>query len=111
MNRPQKTNNPGDLRYVGQAGATKDEHGFCVYPDAPSGWRGLVKQIKLDQGRNLSFRTFIGKYAPENENNTSQYLQLVCTGLGVKPEDMLSSRSAYAVAGLIALEEGYFAEG
>jgi hypothetical protein len=110
MNRPQKTNNPGNLRYVKQKYATPDVHGFCQFQSAWKGWIALVKQIQLDQGRDLTFGEFIGKYAPEVENDTRQYLQFVCNGLGVEADMKLKNRASYAIAGMIAKMEGYFVE-
>ncbi len=111
MNRPQRTNNPGNLRYVGQRESTgEDEHGMAIFPTPWAGWRALHRQIALDQNRGMTVRQFIRKYAPENENNTSAYLQFVCTEMKCEADKPLEELSKYAIAGVIAAYEGYFAE-
>lgn len=111
MNRPQRTHNPGNLRYVGQRESTgEDEHGMAVFPTPWSGWRALHRQIALDQSRGMTVRQFIAKYAPENENNTSVYLKFVAKEMGCDPDKPLEELSKYALAGVIARMEGYFNE-
>lgn len=111
MNRPQRTNNPGNLRYVGQRESTgEDEHGMAVFPTPWSGWRALHRQIALDQSRGMTLRQFIKKYAPENENNTSAYLQFVVKNMKCEPDIPLEDLSKFALSGVIACMEGYFVE-
>lgn len=109
MNTPQRDNNPGDLEFHDQPGATADGR-FACFKDAWNGFATLHAQIKLDQDRGLTFDKFIGKYAPANENDTEKYKQFVCGGLGVLPTDLLSKRSRFAIAGMIAQMEGFFAQ-
>jgi hypothetical protein len=109
MNRSQKNSNPGNLRYARQREAIgKDDKGFAVFPDGPAGWRALHNQIKLDQKRNLSIGQFIAKYAPPNENDTSEYLEFVLEEMGALDTTGLQAISPYALAGVIARMEGYF---
>lgn len=109
MNRPQETNNPGNLRYAGQAEASgKDKHGMAVFPNAPAGWRALHRQITLDRKRGLTLREFIAKYAPPNKNNTSAYLEFVCDAMNCDPDVSMSILSRFALAGVIAAQEGYY---
>jgi hypothetical protein len=109
MNRGQTNKNPGNLRWAGQREATgKDDKDFAVFPSDPAGWRALVAQIKLDQGRNLTFEQFVTKYAPPIENMTDRYIAVLTMGLACDKGDLLVSFSPYAIAGLIAVHEGYF---
>jgi hypothetical protein len=109
MNASQRNSNPGNLRYAKQKEATgKDDKGFAVFPDGPSGWRALHNQIKLDQKRGLLLFQFISKYAPPNENNTSKYLEFVVDELHTQSWMTLQSLSVYALAGVIAAMEGYY---
>lgn len=109
MNRAQRNNNPGNLRFAGQKEATgKDDKDFAVYPDAPAGFRGLHAQIALDERRGLTVAEFIAKYAPPNENDTSNYLEFVCEQLCIIPSTPLENVSKYAIAGVIAKMEGYY---
>lgn len=111
MNRPQRTNNPGNLRYVGQRESTgEDEHGMAVFPTPWSGWRALHRQIELDQKRKLTLRQFINKYAPSNENDTNEYLMFVASQMNCQTEIQLQTLSKFALAGVIARMEGYFNE-
>lgn len=109
MNLCQRNNNPGNLRFRSQVGA-KNSRGWAEWPTPFEGWRALVKQIKLDQARGDTFDKFVKEYAPSNENDTPKYLWFVCDGLRVKPMDQLSMIAPYAIAGMIAQIEGYFAE-
>lgn len=109
MNRAQINNNPGNLRYARQREATgKDDKGFAVFPDGPAGWRALHNQIKLDQKRELTLKQFIAKYAPPNENDTSEYLQFVVYHIDSDGDTPLNYLSPFAVAGIIAAMEGYY---
>ena len=111
MNRPQRNSNPGNLRYAEQREATgKDDNGFAVFPNDPAGWRALARQVNLDQTRGLTIREFTHKYAPATENDTTSYLDFLCSGLRAQPDEKLDFYSRYAIAGLIAKREGYFNE-
>ena len=110
MNRSQKNNNPLNIRYAGQIEATgQDDKGFAICPDAPAGCRMAHKQVKKDQARGLSMMDFINKFAPPSENDTDGYAAFVCLSLGVSLNAPLKSLSAYAVAGVMAQIEGYYA--
>lgn len=109
MNRPQDTNNPGNLRYAKQRESTgPDKHGMAIFPTPWAGWRALHKQIELDQSRGLTLRAFISKYAPPNENDTSHYLEFVSKQLGFDKDTPLTLLSKYALGGVIAAMEGYY---
>lgn len=110
-NRAQRNNNPGNLRFARQLEATgADERGFAVFPTPWAGWRALIAQIKVDQRRCLTVRQFIHKYAPPPENDTDAYVRFVCNELNCSSLELLSELSAYALAGVIAAYEGYFAK-
>ncbi len=109
MNRAQKNNNPGNLKYAGQREAMgKDDKGLAIFPDAPSGWRALIAQIRLDQRRGLTVEEFINKYAPPSENDTQAYGSFILDHMNTYWGDSLSNLSPYALAGVIAQYEGYF---
>jgi hypothetical protein len=43
-----RDNNPGNLKYAGQAGATgQDSQGFAIFPDATTGWSALYNQLQV----------------------------------------------------------------
>jgi hypothetical protein len=109
MNRPQETNNPGNLRYAKQTESTgPDEHGMAIFPNPWAGWRALHRQITLDRKRGMTLAQFVAKYAPPNENNTSAYLEYVCDAMNSEPDTPLSMLSRFALAGVIASYEGYY---
>lgn len=86
----QRQNNPGNLKFVGQAGATKGEKGFAKFATPVHGQAALENQIKLDASRGLSLEKFIYKYAPPKENNTKAYLASVSRALRGTPKDQLA---------------------
>lgn len=66
----QVNNNPGNLKYAKQAGATgADEKGFAKFPDYKTGLDALNKQIQLDASRGLTIQQFADKYAPASDHN------------------------------------------
>lgn len=70
-----KNNNPGNLRFAGQAGAKKGEGGFAAFDSVKAGYEALKKQISLDASRGHTLESFTKKYAPESDgNNPIEYL-------------------------------------
>lgn len=98
-------NNPGNLRFVGQAGATQGSGGFARFSSPAAGVSALASQIKLDASRGATLASFINKYAPPSENNTSQYLTQAIANLKVSPTTKLSSISLPAIVKFMALKE------
>ena len=111
MTKCQRNNNPLNLRFANQKESTgADEDGFAVFPTAPAGWRAAVRQIKLDQGRGLTIRQFLWKFAPPSENDSLNYLNFMLKELSYVGDDLLEIVSPYALAGVMAKMEGYFNE-
>lgn len=108
MNAPQRNNNPVNLEFAGQPSAVAEGR-FARFDTPWHGWNAAHRQIGKDQVRGLTFAQFIGKFAPAVENDTSAYLQFICGQLKVTPGDLLSSVSKYAIAGVMAQYEGYYA--
>lgn len=98
-------NNPGNLRFVGQQGATKGENGFAKFSSPEAGVKALESQIKLDASRGLTLQQFINKYAPPTENNTNQYLAQMTQMLGVPPTTKISNVDIKRLTQAIALKE------
>lgn len=67
-----RNNNPGNLKFVGQAGATgKDERGFAIFSSFDGGWQALLRDlgIKLRRTPDHSIISLITEYEggdPEN---------------------------------------------
>lgn len=109
MNKCQTNNNPLNLRFANQRESTgADDTGFAIFPNAPSGWRAAVRQITLDQGRGLTVRQFLFKFAPPSENDTMNYLKFILKELSIYGDDLLETVSPYALCGVMARMEGYF---
>jgi len=94
MTVAERHNNPGNLMFVGQAGAEKGEPkaggGFWAkFPDHETGRMALENQIKLDtQTRGMSLDQFMNKYAPpKDKNDTGAYITTIANDLGIKPTD------------------------
>ncbi len=98
-------NNPGNLRFVGQQGATQGENGFAKFSSPEAGVKALESQIKLDASRGLTLQQFINKYAPPTENNTNQYLAQMTQMLGVPPTTKISNVDIKRLTQAIALKE------
>lgn len=106
--RPQRAarnNNPGNLRYAGQPGATKDKHGFAVFATAQDGAQALYEQILRDANRGLSATQFLTKYAPPDENDTRRYMARMRKALGAAADGPLAEADPLAVAKFIAHQE------
>ena len=93
-----RNNNPGNLNFAGQAGASR-ENGkgrFAAFNTPEEGIGALSKQLDLhfngtsakakEAGRPLrSVKDIVEAWAPPNENNTAKYIADVAKQLGVSP--------------------------
>jgi hypothetical protein len=94
--RSYRNNNPGNLKFAGQAGATgQDESGHAIFESYAAGWNALKRQLRaafLGTSRvyspSDSLYTFFGKYA---EANSVSYAQYVAAKLGADPSAPLSN--------------------
>jgi len=98
-------NNPGNLRYVGQAGASQGEGGFARFPTPEAGYQALISQIQLDASRGLTLEKFINKYAPPIENDTSLYLRQMVSAVGASPTTPLKNINLDTLARAMAKKE------
>jgi len=98
-------NNPGNLRYVGQAGATQGEGGFAKFETPEAGYQALINQIQLDASRGLTLEKFINKYAPPVENDTSLYLRQMVSAVGASPKTPLKNINLDTLAKAMAKKE------
>lgn len=100
-----KNNNPGNLRFVGQAGASQGVGGFAKFDSPEAGYQALVSQINLDAGRGLTLGQFINKYAPPSENNTSQYLSQAISATGANANTKIGDINVDTLAQFMAKKE------
>ncbi len=81
--RPQRNNNPGDLRAAPWLTNPVIEGGYVHFASVALGAGGLYHQIALDVARGVTLRQLISKWAPPTENNTSAYLAAVAARTGL----------------------------
>jgi len=98
-------NNMGNLRYVGQKGATQGEGGFARFNTPQEGYTALKNQIKLDSSRGHTLSSFINKYAPPIENDTNTYISQITKRLGVNENTKLSDIDLEKLAREMARKE------
>lgn len=122
-----RQNNPGNIRFNttftwnGQE-PEPGERGFCAFRPHPVigryGW-GLRAMAKLllnyqRKHRLRTIRELIGRWAPENENDTAGYARFVAERVNVDPDDLYLLEDAVALselmAAMILMENGRHAE-
>jgi alkylhydroperoxidase/carboxymuconolactone decarboxylase family protein YurZ len=119
-----ENNNPGNLRFIGQQGATQGQGGFAAFSTPEAGYQALISDIGYKMsgqstnpipdgphagqtlGPNATLEDMIRVYAPTADgNNPVSYAQTVATQLGVSPQTPLSKLQASDLAPLIAQHE------
>jgi hypothetical protein len=106
-----RNNNPGNLRYAGQPGATPGAGGFAAFSSYPAGQAALKNQIALDAVRGTDVNgnptttvaELIGSWAPPSENDTSAYIASVAAQTGYDPNAALSSLGSPVLPASVAL--------
>lgn len=89
-----RNNNPGNLMYVGQAGAVLAPEGFFAkFPTAAAGRAALENQIQIYADRGLTISGMTAIYAPKGHGNNDPvaYANAIAGKLGVSPDTPLSS--------------------
>jgi hypothetical protein len=92
-----KNNNPGNLIFVGQAGAVNDGGGFARFQTFDDGYNALVRQLKIYTDRGLTVSELTHKWAPAcassmcDGNNPVGYAANIAQWLGVSVDTPLSS--------------------
>lgn len=89
-----QNNNPGNLRYVGQAGATQGAGGFAKFPSYDAGVAALQNQIQIYAGQGLTIQQMMNIYAPASDgNDPNSYANTIASALGVSADTPLQSLS------------------
>ncbi|QCT20842.1 lytic transglycosylase [Jejubacter calystegiae] len=114
-----RNNNPGNLNYVGQQGATLERPGgrFARFESAFDGLRALGRQLlryfdgKTTGRRLQSVRDIISTWAPASDNNnTAAYIAQIARHLNVAPDAALNLRDPETLSrlmnGIIRHENG-----
>lgn len=94
-----RNNNPGNLVYAGQPGATPGAGGFAAFSSYSAGYSALENQINLDFTRGTDVNgkpintvaDLISSWAPPSENNTAAYIASVSSQTGIPADASLSS--------------------
>lgn len=111
-----RNNNPGNLNFVGQRGATLEGGAngrFARWQTAHEGLQALANQLRLYSDRGLdSVRKVINTYAPSSENDTSAYIDQLAMFMGIDPDEAFDVKSdpaalAMLMQGIIKHENGY----
>lgn len=104
-------NNPGNLKFAGQAGAEKGEEAarggnFARFKTVDAGLDALRQQVLKDAERGLTIRDFVMKYAPPSDgNDTEQYIKDATRELKAKDGDSLAEVDPYDVVRFVAKHE------
>lgn len=77
--RAHRNCNPGNIEHP--------DGTMHQYPDMVTGFKALCDDIQANEGVSLAM--FIRKYAPPNENDTQNYLDIVCGICMFSPDDLL----------------------
>lgn len=100
---PNIRDNPGDLRYAGQAGATCPTcklsggamrrctssdgiHAIADFGSLALGTNALHRDLRAKVATGVTVRKLIEQFAPPNENDTSSYLSDVLNWTGLPPD-------------------------
>jgi hypothetical protein len=87
-----QNNNPGNLRYAGQAGAVPGAGGFAAFPSYDAGYQALLNQINLNASSGMTIAQFTAQYAPASDgNDPAGYAAMIANAAGVSVNDPLSA--------------------
>jgi hypothetical protein len=98
-------NNPGNLKFAHQTGATHGLGGFARFESPEAGHEALLNQVRLDAGRGYTLAQHITKYAPPSENETALYVEQACQSIGIDPNTPLANVDLHRLGGFQARKE------
>ena len=85
---PTLRHNPGDLRHSPHSqhpGGPAHANDIGTIDSDADGWADLERQGRIYAERGLTLAQAIGDFAPDNENDTAEYLAYIAEGLHVSP--------------------------
>jgi hypothetical protein len=83
---PQRNSNPGDLMHApGEDHPPDAPNSIGSFPTPQDGWDALEHQLQLWASRGLTIAQAIATEAPPSCNDTAEYTQFICQGLGLPP--------------------------
>lgn len=114
-----RNNNPGNLIFVGQKGATPTEKGFkddtgreykyAKFATREDGINALKNQISIDARRGETLLDFVKGYAPKDKaagNDPQKYFEFVSKKLGVSGNPKIADIDVNALSDAIMAQEG-----
>ncbi|WP_233977274.1 lytic transglycosylase [Pectobacterium versatile] len=104
LKRGERNNNPGNLNFAGQAGATLERDGgrFAKFDTAFDGLRAMGRQLSLYAQRGINtVEGIISTWAPSSENDTGAYVNAMAKRLGVHPQAALNLQNPQVLGGLM----------
>ncbi|CNL24257.1 Uncharacterised protein [Yersinia frederiksenii] len=104
-----RNNNPGNINYVGQDGATLERPGgrFAKFETAYDGLKAMARQLMRyftgkTTGKPLQTLTdIISTWAPGSENNTGAYVAQLSKMLNVHPDAVLNLENPQVMSALM----------
>ena len=101
-----RNNNPGNLNYAGQAGATKeggDKGRFAVFSSMAEGIAALYRQLQLYFKRGINtIADIVKKYAPSSDgNNEGAYISQLTKATGKSADEKLDSNDMGTIFSLM----------
>ncbi|MGQ6231052.1 hypothetical protein ACUNFK_22895 [Serratia sp. IR-2025] len=101
-----RNNNPGNLNYAGQAGATKEggsDGRFAIFESMQHGVAALYRQLQLYFKRGINTLSSIVKtYAPASDNNNvDAYISALTKATGRGANEVLDSGDTATIARLM----------
>lgn len=100
-----RNNNPGNLNYAGQRGASLESGPnarFAAFGTPQAGLNALAQQLSLYGSRGTdTINAIVAKYAPASENDTGAYAASLAKALGVAPGTKLNLQDPSVMQGLM----------
>lgn len=104
-----RNNNPGNIDYRGQAGASLERPGgrFAKFETAYDGLKAMARQLmRYFEGKTTgkplqTLNDIISTWAPGNENNTGAYIAQLSKQLGVAPNAVLNLKDPQVLSSLM----------
>jgi hypothetical protein len=104
-----RNNNPGNIDYRGQAGASLENPGgrFARFETAYDGLKAMARQLmRYFEGKTTgkplqTLNEIISTWAPGNENNTDAYIAQLSKSLGVAPNAVLNLKDPQVLSSLM----------
>jgi len=107
MARAIRNNNPGNLNFAGQTGASLEtgvsSPRFAKFKTRSAGLAALARQLSIYRMRGKdTIESIIRTYAPSSENDTNSYIAYLSKYMGVSPSARLDLKNPATMSKLMA---------